>query len=528
VALFSLLFVSVLYLTLKPDLIQSYWQQSRRGEPIARVGSLENKAFSKAEGLLSWTLVRANQKLYVNDRLFTEANSTARLLYNSGAEVQLLENSLVEVRDPSENFLDLQKGGLILTNFEKQKISISPDQPPVEIYNPTPSVPVYVSKNDKGQVEVQSSVDIEITQNSRSIKKGKSESIVLSQGQAPQVRRFPFQLNQQKQKSSSAATTISWPAQATEGEAFLEVAKTPHFTHILRSIDVRGQTELSVPKEAHSQFLRLRKDGAIVTEVMSVSPSQTSTLALMEPATTKPIVMETTDSQKVMTFRWKRPVQKAALKVWRGGELFQQMEVSGTTQSLELPAGEYQWQLDDQGEVSEVANFQLVSLADNASLFEEVAQAEPKTEEIQFIQIHNSQESKDQKDLMADTDKEKLKINERSLSSIEKEKAPLVYNLAIPGLVTPDHDTSVVTNDNLLQTPYLFSWDQTDPIHSYQFQLAQDAQFKKVIRTQKLQDNFAVVSLIPKGVYYWRVRSRKGLNASRWSDVRKVSVETSP
>jgi hypothetical protein len=74
-------------------------------------------------------------------------------------------------------------------------------------------------------------------------------------------------------------------------------------------------------------------------------------------------------------------------------------------------------------------------------------------------------------------------------------------------------------------TSYLFTWDNQPDAVSYQFQLAADASFSSIIEQQNTTaSSFQYPTMLPEGVYYWRVAAVNSCGSGPWSAVNDFSI----
>jgi choice-of-anchor B domain-containing protein len=74
-------------------------------------------------------------------------------------------------------------------------------------------------------------------------------------------------------------------------------------------------------------------------------------------------------------------------------------------------------------------------------------------------------------------------------------------------------------------TSYLFTWDSQLDAVTYQFQLAADASFSSIIEQQNTTaSSFQYPTMLPEGVYYWRVAAVNSCGSGPWSAVNDFSV----
>lgn len=83
-------------------------------------------------------------------------------------------------------------------------------------------------------------------------------------------------------------------------------------------------------------------------------------------------------------------------------------------------------------------------------------------------------------------------------------------------------DHAMVTAQHLgASGELLFTWEKTLFAERYDFQLSNDPSFKHFLHSFDVRENFTSLKL-PRGEFYWRVRSRGGSRKSAWSSPRHL------
>lgn len=95
-----------------------------------------------------------------------------------------------------------------------------------------------------------------------------------------------------------------------------------------------------------------------------------------------------------------------------------------------------------------------------------------------------------------------------------------------PTLPADGESISVLDPEVVKQKGILFSWQRTTFTESYEFEIAADAEFKKVLRRVpvKQSDNFLVFRNLKPADYWWRVRAVAGTMKSTPSVGHKITV----
>lgn len=83
------------------------------------------------------------------------------------------------------------------------------------------------------------------------------------------------------------------------------------------------------------------------------------------------------------------------------------------------------------------------------------------------------------------------------------------FSFLPPSLVNPKDSQKVSLNQLYERNSgrLIFTWGKTNFTQSYRFELASDAQFKKIVVARELKENLILVEIPQTGRYWWRVRS---------------------
>ena len=91
---------------------------------------------------------------------------------------------------------------------------------------------------------------------------------------------------------------------------------------------------------------------------------------------------------------------------------------------------------------------------------------------------------------------------------VSADPEPFVFNFLPPLLVMPKAQESFsVAALRTKKSQVIFTWQKTNFTDAYLFQIASDPEFKTLLVSQKLPENFYVLKRLVPATYYWRVQA---------------------
>lgn len=148
------------------------------GKSIGTITSFSNEIRLKQDNQFEWlTIKNSNKGLGLNDRLFTNQNSTANIRLNSGSEIKVAPETLLRIQD--DQTINVEQGNLEFTlNSGAKPFEILIGQKKYQIKASKKST-VSISNTDKTTISV-SSGDIEITQENQKINISENQMVEIS------------------------------------------------------------------------------------------------------------------------------------------------------------------------------------------------------------------------------------------------------------------------------------------------------------------------------------------------------------
>jgi len=98
--------------------------------------------------------------------------------------------------------------------------------------------------------------------------------------------------------------------------------------------------------------------------------------------------------------------------------------------------------------------------------------------------------------------------------------------LAAPVLQQPSQGTSVPSQGTMI-TPIACSWSAVKQVLAYEYQLASEPTFQKILhQTTTTKNQYVLILPLPQGKFYWRVRATsKDEDPSLWSEARLFTID---
>lgn len=536
-----------------------YFSQNRSEElSIARITDQVNTVKRKKDFYQSWMDADVGEGLAQNDEIYTHGQSSAKIHFNNGPEVQLYENSLLRIKSHT---VSLEKGNLTA--------KLTPDAKSLDVLMNGKKYS-FESSNASIQIEQGKTENkFLITDGDAKMKLGeKAETLrpnqVLIQNKESgevKIREIPFVLN------SPAPGMVSW-----FGEK-----KTIHFnwstrtgysspvTFLLSQDSSFKKIILSQTLEGNEFSTSLAESGTFFWKIVSTetdgvsSPLRSFVLRKERPLTVQ--------LDKDILYKGPKKDVTASLH-WPKGEASRyELKIEGNdSTTIELAENFYEFKASRPGETTFTVRVKdehrpdaLWSSPVKLSVLEarsiEITSALPETlEKINYTGKDMAQLISWNGPSAGMTYTLRLKHGgEEKIFTSETPSLPLTlsstgeYSWSVQGETESGILTNQIAGKILLKAPVKvaqapaegavielekpdqtvsFKWDSSgDKNEVYEFELAGDPAFQKTLLTKESTSNALATTVGQTGRYYWRVKIKKGEKTEYSSP---VSVEIRP
>lgn len=533
-----------------------YFSQNRSDElSIARITDQVNTVKRKKDFYQSWMDADVGEGLAQNDEIYTHGQSSAKIHFNNGPEVQLYENSLLRIKSHT---VSLEKGNL--------SAKLTPDAKSLDVLM---NGKKYSFESSSANIQIEQGKTENkflITDGDAKLKLGeKAESLkpnqVLIQNKESgelKIREIPFVLN------TPAAGMVSWFGEnkTLKFSWTSRTESTAPVTFLLAKDSSFQKMVLTETVEGNEFSTTLNGPGTYYWKISNAelsSPLRSFVLKEERPLTVQ--------LDKDILYKGPKKDVTASLHWPKAEADHYELKMEGSqSATIELDQNFYEFKANQPGETSFSVRVKeklrpeaLWSSPVKLSVLEaksiQITSALPETlEKINYT-------GKDIAQLISWNGPSagivytlKLKHNgEEKISTSESPSLPLIlgesgeYTWSVQGETESGILTNQIGGKILLKTPVKvaqapaegavielekpdqtvsFKWDSSGEKNEvYEFELAGDPGFQKTLVTKESSTNALATTVGQTGRYYWRVKIKKGEKAEYSSP---VSVEIRP
>ncbi|MFT6633140.1 MAG: hypothetical protein ACJAS4_003110 [Bacteriovoracaceae bacterium] len=183
-----LICISVQHLFLKKSIYQS------TGKGIGSISFFENDIRLKRTNHFEWlNIFSPNNKLNINDKIFSNNNSNATISLTTGHTIEVKEESLIKIKD--SNSIKIQQGLAVITLKKGQKpLNIFLGKKKIQIKTNSNST-VSINRGVKTTIEVDQG-ELEVTTGLKTFKVQKNKPVFISSNEALVQTQLEFPKNQ--------------------------------------------------------------------------------------------------------------------------------------------------------------------------------------------------------------------------------------------------------------------------------------------------------------------------------------------
>ena len=550
------------------------------GASYAQLESLSNIVKTKPRGALGWSDVEIGQQFMLRDQLYTHKDSTANLQLNSGENLTLWPNTLVELDQlagtPSLQvkeglvYIDLKPGEKIKINLAGKELTLSGDNSRVKLSSFSGKASL---ESTQGEISVSGTDGV--TQ-----KINQSNRLEVEEGQEIKSRAIEAQLISPIDGAKIISTQnlseviFDWKiSQMTNQEVVVEIASDPSFAY---KKSIKGNKATLVPGY---YFWRLKVENKVLQSnlmgfeiIRESEPEQQATLVeLIEPVDMSSLVVSKPGESIVFRFKAAGLLQIATDDQFKNIVANQRAEDSFSWPVTKL--GKFFWRISTDAGESKIQSFEiqpgeilpppelerapseinLEILESSSSLWptliiqkayaqEFVAEFSwPKVDGAKAYQVEIFSSKNSTKALMTrQVETESFKWVGAPLRDVfwrvraidawgrlGLESALVKTSLLPPNgweetevdLLGPKHKVQTEVGERVR-----FEWAKAPGVESWTWLLSQDLSFSKPQRSYKTKRNHLVVENLPQGDWYWKVTAKDKLGRVIESKRRFIEV----
>ena len=548
----TLLFAGLCYLNFNPSLVYALlpFPTSNKAK-IAKLKNINKGVYRKSFGLFNWTPAQDDQELFVEDRILTGENSSAQIQFDDGSTFTLNENSLISLSPFGKGTLFFESGSTSFSLPFHKKVRLGKNQQPFEISSPNGSnEDVLLVRNQEGQVEFHSSGPVNIQAKGKEYKKLPNQSLTLDKNGVPSVTQHThnFKTTQKLEALSQNQESfeLKWSPKINSKNTYLEVAQSTDFKKKIYKENVFNKASTRLGFQKIPQYARLIDAGKSISQTLLIPAQKIKIADLQGPTNNKIYLLKKNGQYSVVTFQWQNAPKNSEFQLSNTNSfekvLYSQNADSGKAK-IKLRPGTYFWKVQGIKKSSQTRAVEIVNpnaIAEAAATIASNLKS-PTKSSIQILPTSRAPKVRE----VANTEPEaspptahtkaasertpdavkKTEVNQPSLADNKVIKKKIVYDLVSPELDLPGDNTAIVLADNELENSFIFSWKASEGASSYVFQTSNDPYFKRKLSVQAVKGNFTMLTLLPKGKLYWRVRAKDGKSRSKWSKPRTIIVQ---
>lgn len=508
----------------------------------------------------SWVDVNPGDGLSQNDEIYTHEQSSAKIYFEKGPEINLFENSLLRIKTLNkENILNLERGNLTAR--------LSKDSPKLDVVLNGKKYS-FESQNANIQIEqgaienkfllLEGRAKLNINQTSQEI--GANQVIIQNKSTGSlKIKELPFILknplhNSVSYFSKDIEMDFSWSYTSLRGPAQILIAKDSDFKDIVVHETISEDHFRSLFDKAGIYYWKLVSTDELEGGIRSFAIVEEQPLALNLD---KNIIYKAPKLAEKILISWPQDkAKKFLLKIERPNKNVDEIEVAQNNYELPIDeTGSYHIsvKVNDENRPQaiwshpsplEVIEAQAINITSNtAELIEKVNYNQESTSLLLSWNAPSSGVNYIVK-LIKDNKKQEIQTQNTSLPIALTEAGD--YQWEIEGKTPSGIVTNVIKGRvivkaplRLIQTPsegavielekpdqlVSFKWDHIQNTKDYQFELSNDQAFSKIIYERSIETNSHSTTVAQTGRYFWRVKIQKATSVEYSSP---VGVEIKP
>jgi len=522
---------------------------------IARITDQVNTVKRKKDFYQSWMDADVGEGLAQNDEIYTHGQSSAKIHFNNGPEVQLYENSLLRIKS---NTVSLEKGNLTARlTPDAKSLDVLMNGKKYSIESSGASVQIEQGKSENKFLITDGDARLKLGEKAEILKPNQ----VLIQNKESgeiKVKEIPFVLNSPASGlvsyfSNEKKIQFEWTLRdESKGPVTFLIAKDSTFQKVV----------LKETSEQNSFQTTFSEEGTYFWKIISSddisSPLRSFTLKAERPLSLqldKEILYKGPKKDVVATLHWpKTDARRFELKI-----------ESDQTETITVDQNFYEYKATKTGEIkfqvkvqdekrpeavwsspATLSVLEAKSISIQSSLPEAMEKINYTGKDLTQLLSWNGPDSGitytikvknngEEKTYTSETSSFPLALGPgESTWSVQGETESGVLTNAISGKISikspvriaqAPSEGAVIELEKPDQT-VSFKWDNSASVEAnYEFELSNDPAFAKILLTKESQSNALSTTVGQTGRYFWRVKIKKGAKTEYSSP---VSVEIRP
>lgn len=528
-------------LLVREDLLLSLLQKRTEASSIGQILVAQNDVRRRHIQSLAWYNIRARELVYENDSIFTGSDSTISLNLNNDQTLDLEPNSLVVLRTRgNDTVLELQLGSIMTRSTPEAPIQILDGSRVTRVRSTRQGGRVRVNRQAQGATTIEaqeSEVEVTVGETVALIQPAQPVSVIENQI-VPLTEPVP------------AEVPIEAPAQSPLAEESLDDTV----------IEEPFEEKLSEPEKLFSETDRPRLQNKSQKSLLDFNEN----VDIRSPAS----ISQNMKNPPVLTWTPLENAESYVLEIAQDKNFRNPLRYEPLTNPQmawrDAKPGSYYWRVqaraqNESSQFSEVAALEvglnapqltdlkpLEETVSNLSAYRSSRSIEVQWDPLPLAQAYRFIASEEGSELppviVESTSKAfELKPNrsyEFKVAAIDESgqrispyastntKITRELSLRPPELNLPMDKTTVVAFSNDKINPLMFTWEGVKESSGYELQFSLDPEFTDVIATKTPSSNsFVLTERIADGEIYWRVRYKIEDHASKWSNVRRYTLD---
>lgn len=508
----------------------------------------------------SWSDINTGDDLSLNDEIYTHEQSSAKINFTNGQEISLFENSLLKIKTLNKsNTLSLDKGNLtakLSANAPKLDVVLNGKKYSFESQNA--NIQIEQGKSENKFLLLDGKAKLNIDQKSNELKSNEvliqnKETGDIKIKELPFIQKYPPH-NLVYYFAHEKELNFNWSYTSGSIPVKIIIARDSKFSNIIRSETIESNHFNMAFNEAGIYYWKLSTldnlEGPVrfftLKEELPLSLNLDKNKLYKGPKKAEKIFINWSKGDaKNYLLKIEHPNKEVEiLKLTQNNYDFKANEVGNYQISVKVDEPARTAALWSASETLEVIEARAISIVSNTTdTIERVSYSKEPL-------LQNLSWSGPTSDI---TYTVKL-TKDNSTRTFETENTTFAINLPSAGEyiweISGETSSGVLSNTitgkiilkaplQIMQTPaegavielekpdqlVSFKWDRVENTREYQFELASDAGFQKIIYEKDIDNNNVSTTLGQTGRYFWRVKIKKG-NTVEYSS--PVSVEIRP
>lgn len=292
----------------------------KSGEVIAVVSDMENLVRRKSGSIPVWNAAAPQEKLHSGDYVFTDRGSSTKLTFMDQGQVELGENTMIQIERTQENAsLKLMQGSVRTEASKGAKPLLIKLGKKGTLLRTTPSTEVQIHTGNNGDARVAIlSGTAELVEGDKTVAVGPAQTVAMdAAGEVSAPKSIPLHLQKPAHEEvvtimRNGSVEFSWDVSDNVGVMF-ELARDPQFKNIVFREDVSDDLLKIERPNAGVHYWRVIPQG---TDASFVETRRLRIVVNEPPVLLWPendaVIEKTSDKDVALLMLWKNGEEKAS------------------------------------------------------------------------------------------------------------------------------------------------------------------------------------------------------------------------